>query len=55
MSKFHIQEGKGTQSGQKLYQVFLGGKAIGSPFPSREQAESYIKFLEEKEHDSPSP
>ncbi|WP_156480584.1 SPOR domain-containing protein [Aquipseudomonas alcaligenes] len=57
MSKFHIQEGKGARHGTTLYQVFLGGKAIGDPFPSREQAEAYIKHLEEMEEldqDGPS-
>ncbi|MNJ38540.1 hypothetical protein D3C77_333890 [compost metagenome] len=49
MSKFHIQEGRGSRTGQKLYQVFIGGKTIGNPYPSREQAEGYIKLLEQRE------
>ncbi|MBK5512306.1 hypothetical protein [Pseudomonas sp. TH15] len=49
MSKYHINEGHGSRTGQKLYQVFIGGKTIGNPYPSREQAEGYIKLLEQRD------
>ncbi len=49
MSKYHIIEGRGSRTGQKLYQVFIGGKTIGNPYPSREQAEGYIKLLEQRD------
>lgn len=52
MSKYHIIEGRGSRTGQKLYQVFIGGKTIGNPYPSREQAEGYIKLLEQREADA---
>lgn len=49
MSKFHVQEGRGSTTGKKYFQVFLGGKAIGEPCTSREDAEAYISLLEQRE------
>jgi hypothetical protein len=49
MSKYHIIEGRGSRSGQKLYQVFIGGMTIGNPCSSLEQAEGYIKLLEQRD------
>lgn len=46
MSMFHIVEGNGNRTGIKYFQVYLGRKKMGDPCKSREDAESYIGYLE---------
>lgn len=49
MSKFYIQEGPGMTTGQNWYQVYIDGRMTGNPMPTREEAEGYIKLLEQRE------
>lgn len=49
MSKFHIIEGNGADTGRKYFQVFIGGKAVGNPCLTREDAEGLIKLFEQRE------
>ena len=50
MSKYHIQEGGSTRNPKTRYfQVFVGGKTVGDPYRSKEDAQGYIKLLEERD------
>lgn len=50
MSKFRIQEGGNTTNPKtRYYQVVIGGKSVGEPYKTREEAQGYIKLLEDRE------
>ncbi|MGX4728050.1 hypothetical protein [Pseudomonas corrugata] len=50
MSKYHILEGGSTRNPRTRYfQVFIGGKTVGDPYPTREQAQAHIERLEKRE------
>ncbi|ORL55465.1 hypothetical protein B7H20_25495 [Pseudomonas aeruginosa] len=49
MSKYHIVEGSGSGTGRKYFQVFIGSKTIGDPCRTRQDAESYIQYLEKRD------
>lgn len=52
MSKYHIVEGNGTGTGRKYFHVYIGGKAIGDPCLTRDEAEGLIKLFEQREADA---
>jgi len=50
MSKYHFLEGGSAKDPKTRYfQVFVGGKTVGDPFRTKEDAQAYIKLLEERD------
>lgn len=50
MSKFKIVESGGAgKPASRYFQVYIGTKAIGEPWPTKDEALAFVKLLEDRE------